>query len=165
MLVLEGQLLHLAVCLDGVDFIRCAHGVTLHDQAVATEGQRGVVCYIRCDQFHPASGGVVLLMLIEVDAIHLRGAVPYTREVDLTGIGAPQKGIHIGGECLADKLLLTCGSIHYAQTVPIGLVTIPCHALPSDVFPIGRVLRVGVVATHLRAVSCRLAEVGGGSAC
>ena len=104
-------------------------------------------------------------MLVEVDAIHLRGAMPYTGEVDLTGIRAPQEGIHVGGERLADKLLLARGTIHHAQAVPVSLISIPCHALPSDVLPIGRVLRVGVVATHLRAVSGRLAEVGGGSAC
>ena len=58
---------------------------------------------------------------------------------------SPYKSIHIRFELTADETFFTGSQIHHEEAVLIGFVSITLHALPSDVFTIRRVLRIGVV--------------------
>ncbi|WP_366535705.1 glycerate kinase, partial [Streptococcus pneumoniae] len=82
------------------------------------------------------------------EVVYLYFAMPYAGEIDVLRIGTPYKSIYIRFECFAGKTLLAGFKVHDEQAVLIGLVAITLHALPSDVFTIGRVLRIGIISHH-----------------
>ena len=76
--------------------------------------------------------------------------MPATQEIKAITVVSPNIFVDIAIEILLiyDILFLACSAIHDAQTIQIALITIMRHALPSNVFAIGRKLGIGVIA-HL----------------
>ena len=99
-------------------------------------------------------------LTIEVEAIDHRCSVPHSGKVESCAVGTPYELIDIAIECAAYKALLASGEIHHVEAVPVALVSIAFHALPSDHGAIGRVLRIGVIA-HVIVRSIGLADVLG----
>ena len=84
--------------------------------------------------------------------------MPYTGEVESSAIGTPYKLIHVAVEGTAHETLLACGKVHHVEAVPVALIAVALHALPSDHGAVGRVLWIGVIA-HVLVRSIRLADV------
>ena len=76
--------------------------------------------------------------------------MPATQEIKALTVVSPNIFVDIAVEILLidDILFLACSTIHDAQTIQIAFITIMRHALPSNIFTIGRKLGIGVIA-HL----------------
>ena len=72
--------------------------------------------------------------------------MPHTGEEDALRIAVPQESVHVRGEALAQETFLARLAVHHEKAVPVGLVAVALHALPGNVFAVGRVLRIGVVS-------------------
>ena len=108
------------------------------DQLVSEKGRNTIVVH--------AFGNGSDRIVGKVEGIYLYLSVPYTCEIDRFRIGTPDKSIHIRFESFAGKSFFARFEIHHHEPVLVGFVSVAFHTLPSDVFTIRWVLRVGVVS-------------------
>ena len=75
--------------------------------------------------------------------------MPYTQKVEvgaLVLLWCPAEGVDIAVPVFCDIYFGSCFAVVYAELVPVRLIAIACHRLPCNVFPVGRILRILVVA-------------------
>jgi len=88
----------------------------------------------------------------EIGLIDIHAGVPAAQEVERAAVAVPDIVIDIGVELLRDIALLASGKFHDTETVAVTLIAVVFHALPGNVFAVGRELRVDVV-TYLHVTS------------
>ena len=123
----------------GIDFVAHAHGVAFGDNLVSAKGKRSIVV-------HAVGELGKLVVSGKVDVVNLCLAMPYTDEVDALGIFVPQEGVHVRFESFAYKTFLAGLEVHDKQAVQVGFVAVTFHALPGDVFAVGRVLGIRIIS-------------------
>ena len=72
--------------------------------------------------------------------------MPDTDEINILRVSIPQETIYVRFKFLADETFLTCFQIHDEEAVQVSFITVTFHALPGNVFTIGRVLGIRVIA-------------------
>ena len=88
---------------------------------VAKHLKRTEVCPVVCN---------LLYITVEVCAIHILAAMPYTYEIEGARVGCPAKVIYVRVECLCNVFLITIREGVDAEAVAVRLVTVALHAKP-----------------------------------
>ena len=132
-LILKGQLLTIAIQLIGF-----AHRVTQVVQVVINICHRHIVVLPVC-QF--------LAFALQVRAVDMHRGVPYGGIYNVCII-CPEIGVHIRVDAFAQIGLLAARQVHDEQAVLVALVAVTLHRLPCDIFAVGRVGWIDVIAHH-----------------
>ena len=115
--------------------------MTFSNQFVTTEIYRSIIIHTICKLGH-------FIAHCHVYMIDVFFTVPYTEEVKTFRVLSPLEFVHVRFEIIANKHLFASFTIHHTQAVPVAFITIASHALPSNIFSIGRILRIDIIAGH-----------------
>ena len=135
----DGNALFLSlVDVDLIDVVRVCHRVTRSDELTRSQKfQRAEVV--------PAVSEL-LDVAVEIGRVDIHASMPATEEVQRAAVTVPDIVIDIGVELLGDIAFLACGKVHDTEPVAVALIAVVLHALPGNVFAVGRELRIDIVA-------------------